>query len=73
MKKNKASEPNKSTRQSQYRQVLFNCPTLLVVDSEYKQVRRLISAADIARRLHIPLQIELPTTFVDIFVAVNTK
>jgi CBS domain containing-hemolysin-like protein len=45
----------------------------LVVDSEHKQIRGLISASDIARRLHIPLKIELPTTFVDIFVAVNDK
>jgi CBS domain-containing protein len=45
----------------------------LVVDSEHNQIRGLISASDIARRLHIPLQIELPTTFVDIFVAVNAK
>jgi len=30
MKKNKASEPNKSTRQSLYRQVLFNFPTFNV-------------------------------------------
>lgn len=45
----------------------------LVVESEYNQIRGLISASDIARRLHIPLQIELPTTFVDIFVAVNAQ
>jgi len=45
----------------------------LVVESEHNQIRGLISASDIARRLHIPLHIELPTTFVDIFVAVNAK
>jgi hypothetical protein len=45
----------------------------LVVDSEQNQIRGLISASGIASRLHIPLQIELPTTFVDIFVAVNAK
>jgi len=43
----------------------------LVLDSETNQIRGVISATDIARRLHIPLEIQLPKTFADIFVAVN--
>jgi len=43
----------------------------LVVDSENEQIRGLISATDIARRLHIPLEIEKPTTFFDIFMAIK--
>jgi len=43
----------------------------LVVDSDQHQIRGIISASDIARRLHIPVEIATPTTFVDIFKAVN--
>lgn len=43
----------------------------LVVDQEEEQIRGLISATDIARRLHIPLEIEKPTTFFDIFMAIR--
>lgn len=43
----------------------------LVVDKDEHQIRGIISASDIARRLHIPVEIATPTTFVDIFKAVN--
>ncbi len=43
----------------------------LVMDSDKKQIRGIISARDISRRLHIPVEIEAPHTFVDIFEAVN--
>ena len=43
----------------------------LVVDHEAHHIRGIIAASDIARRLHIPVEIEKPATFVDIFKAVN--
>ena len=43
----------------------------LVVKQDTHQIRGIISASDIARRLHIPFEVESPTTFVDIFAAVN--
>lgn len=43
----------------------------LVTDPENKQIRGVISARDISRRLHIPVDIESPQTFVNIFEAVN--
>ena len=43
----------------------------LVIDRDNSQIRGLISATDIARRLHIPLEIERPTTFFDIFMAIK--
>ncbi len=43
----------------------------LVVDTDQHQIRGIISASDIARRLHIPVEIAAPTTFVDIFKAVH--
>lgn len=43
----------------------------LVTDSEQAQIRGVISARDVASRLHIKLNIEPPKTFADIFVAVN--
>lgn len=43
----------------------------LVVDRDQHQIRGIISASDIARRLHIPVEISAPATFVDIFKAVN--
>ncbi|MCX4187015.1 CBS domain-containing protein [Methylophaga sp. OBS4] len=43
----------------------------LVVDKDQHQIRGIISASDIARRLHIPVEIATPTTFIDIFKAVN--
>lgn len=43
----------------------------LVVDREEHHIRGIIAASDIARRLHVPIEIEKPATFVDIFRAVN--
>jgi CBS domain containing-hemolysin-like protein len=43
----------------------------LVTDPENKQIRGVISARDISRRLHIPVDIQSPQTFVNIFEAVN--
>lgn len=43
----------------------------LVTDPENQQIRGVISARDISRRLHIPVDIESPQTFVNIFEAVN--
>lgn len=43
----------------------------LVVDTDQHQIRGIISASDIARRLHVPVEISAPATFVDIFRAVN--
>jgi CBS-domain-containing membrane protein len=43
----------------------------LVVDQHMHQIRGLIAASDIARRLHMPVSIEVATTFADIFRAVN--
>ncbi|ACE85171.1 CBS domain-containing protein [Cellvibrio japonicus] len=44
---------------------------LLVVDQEAHHIRGIVSARDIARRLHTPVQIEKELTFVDIFTAVK--
>jgi CBS-domain-containing membrane protein len=41
----------------------------LVIDPQEHQIRGLISASDIARRLHIALEVEQAPTFVDIFEA----
>lgn len=43
----------------------------LVVDQEQHQIRGIIAAADIAKRLHMPVEVEAETTFIDIFKAVN--
>ena len=43
----------------------------LVVDTDHHQIRGIISASDIAKRLHIPVEIASPTTFIDIFRAVH--
>jgi len=43
----------------------------LVVDRSGRQIRGLISASDVARRLHIPIRIERVPTFVDIFSSVR--
>lgn len=43
----------------------------LVVDHSGSQIRGLISASDVARRLRIPIQIEHVPTFVDIFSSVR--
>lgn len=43
----------------------------LVTDPENKQIRGVISARDISRRLHIPVDIQPQQTFVNIFEAVN--
>jgi len=43
----------------------------LVTDPENNQIRGIISARDISRRLHIAVDIESPQTFVNIFEAVN--
>jgi CBS domain containing-hemolysin-like protein len=41
----------------------------LVIDPQLHQIRGLISASDIARRLHIALEVEQAPTFIDIFEA----
>lgn len=43
----------------------------LVTDPENRQIRGVISARDISNRLHIPVDIDLPQTFTNIFEAVN--
>ena len=43
----------------------------IVVDSEHEQIRGVISATDIARRLHIAIEIEKPTSFFDICMAIR--
>lgn len=43
----------------------------LVVDYSGTQIRGIISASDVARRLHIPIRIEKVPTFVDIFSSVR--
>jgi len=43
----------------------------LVTDPNSKQIRGVISARDISRRLHIPIDIKAEKTFADIFEAVN--
>jgi len=43
----------------------------LVVDRSGRQIRGLISASDVARRLHIPIRIERVPSFVDIFSSVR--
>jgi len=42
-----------------------------VVDRSGRQIRGLISASDVARRLHIPILIERIPSFVDIFSSVR--
>jgi len=43
----------------------------LVVDQEQHQIRGIIAASDIAKRLHMDVEVEAETTFIDIFKAVN--
>jgi CBS domain containing-hemolysin-like protein len=43
----------------------------LVLDVDQRQIRGIISAADIAMRLHIPLEIDQPDSFLDIFRAMR--
>lgn len=43
----------------------------LVVDQSNKQIRGLISASDVARRLHIPIHIERVPTFAEIFSSIR--
>lgn len=43
----------------------------LVVDNSTTQIRGLISASDVARRLRIPIRIERVPTFVDIFSSIK--
>ena len=43
----------------------------LVVDFEKHHIRGLISTSDIARRLHIPIEITRPATFTEIFQAMK--
>lgn len=45
----------------------------LVTDAEQAQIRGVISARDVASRLHIKLNVEPPKSFADIFVAVNDE
>lgn len=44
---------------------------LLVVDKDAHHIRGIVSAQEIARRLHAPVEIEKELTFVDIFTAVK--
>lgn len=44
---------------------------LLVVDKDAHHIRGIVSACDIASRLHAPVEIEKELTFVDIFTAVK--
>lgn len=44
---------------------------LLVVDKDAHHIRGIVSAREIARRLHVPVEIEKELTFVDIFTAVK--
>ena len=44
---------------------------LLVVDKDAHHIRGIVSARDIASRLHAPVEIEKELTFVDIFTAVK--
>lgn len=44
----------------------------LVVDHKVHRVRGIVSARDIARRLHIPLNIQNRLSFIDIFNALNS-
>jgi Mg2+/Co2+ transporter CorC len=46
---------------------------LLVVDKDAHHIRGIVSASDIARRLHQPVAIEKERTFVDIFTAVHVS
>lgn len=43
----------------------------LVVDRSHDHIRGLISASDVARRLHVPIKIERVPTFVDIFKTIH--
>ncbi len=43
----------------------------LVVDQQTHQIRGIVAASDIARRLHVPVKIEKPTTFIDLFKVMN--
>jgi CBS domain containing-hemolysin-like protein len=46
---------------------------LLVVDKEAHHIRGIVSASEIASRLHTPVEIEKELTFMDIFSAVAVK
>jgi hypothetical protein len=41
------------------------------VDEQTHQIRGIVAASDIARRLHVPVKIEHPTSFIDIFDVMN--
>ena len=43
----------------------------LVIDTEGHYIRGIFSASDIARRLHVPINIDRVSTFVDIYKALN--
>lgn len=45
----------------------------LVVDRRHNHIRGLISASDVARRLHMPIKIEKVPTFVDIFRSIHRQ
>lgn len=45
----------------------------LVVDRTHDHIRGLISASDVARRLHMPIRIEKVPTFVDIFKSIRPQ
>jgi len=46
---------------------------LLVVDQDAHHIRGIVSARDIASRLHVPIEIAKELTFVDIFSAVRVQ
>lgn len=46
---------------------------LLVVDKDAHHIRGIVSARDIASRLHAPVEIEKELTFVDIFTAIKVN
>jgi DeoR family transcriptional regulator, catabolite repression regulator len=43
----------------------------LVVEKAVHQIRGIFSASDIARRLHVPINIDKASTFIDIYKALN--
>lgn len=45
----------------------------LIVDRSLDHIRGLISASDVARRLHMPIKIERVPTFVDIFRSIRRQ
>lgn len=48
-----------------------HCQHFVVIDEELEAVRGLLSASDLARRLHVPIEITHAPTFAEICHAVN--